>query len=131
MQTGTKICHLLLNQSMFSCLFLKLLLHLVKSLHHFIFLLGFGITLSFLLLQLLLEFVMVCKSEAKKIKGRVFKLILAPENCSQPQGYRPFRIFSACSFHCFTSFSLTSLKMVKLGSHFRKTLADIKYVYNV
>lgn len=27
---------------------------------------------------------------------------------------RPFRIFSACSFHCLTSFSLTSLKMVNL-----------------
>ena len=48
-----EICHLLLDLLVFAGLLLQLLLHLVQRLHHFFLLLGLGIALPLLLLQLL------------------------------------------------------------------------------
>lgn len=50
-----EICHLLLDLLVLAGLLLQLLLHLVQRLHHFFLLLGLGIALPFLLLQLLLK----------------------------------------------------------------------------
>lgn len=50
-----EICHLLLDLLVLAGLLFQLLLHLVQRLHHFFLLLGFGIALPLLLLQLLLK----------------------------------------------------------------------------
>lgn len=126
-----KIHHLLFNHPVFTAFLLQFLFHLIERLHHFFLLLRFGVALPLLLLQFLLKFIMLYDSSQKNIKtisnapqhksfsiqhhGRAwvktFKSSLVPiGSIFNSSSYCvPFLICSACSFHCFTSFSLTNL----------------------
>ena len=59
MQLGGEVGHLLLDLFVLAGLFLQLLLHLIQRLHDVLLLLGLGVTLAFLLVELLLQLVVV------------------------------------------------------------------------
>lgn len=63
MQSCSEFSHLLFDVFVLIRLFFQLLLHLVKRLHHVLFLLRLGITFTLLLLKPLLQLMVLCDEE--------------------------------------------------------------------